>query len=80
MIEKRNEADDGPLEIDVVLPERIVRVDQQGLGFVGLLDRAGQIVSFLAHPIYTRLGPDDPRLVSHIKQSLNAFAAFWTIV
>ena len=32
VIEKRNKADDGPLKINVVLPERVVGVDQQGLG------------------------------------------------
>jgi hypothetical protein len=31
MIQERNEICDGPLEIDVVLPERIVSVDQQSL-------------------------------------------------
>jgi hypothetical protein len=34
MIEKRNEADDGPLKVNVVLPERVVGVDQKGLGSV----------------------------------------------
>ena len=32
VIEKRNETRDGALEVNVVLPERIVGVDQQGLG------------------------------------------------
>ncbi len=32
MIEKRNEARDGALEVDVVLPERVVGVDEEGLG------------------------------------------------
>jgi hypothetical protein len=31
MIEKRDEACDGLLEVDVVLPERVVRVDEEGL-------------------------------------------------
>jgi hypothetical protein len=32
MIQERNEAGDGALEIDVVLPERVVGVDEEGLG------------------------------------------------
>ncbi len=32
MIEERDEAGDGALEIDVVLPERVVGVDEEGLG------------------------------------------------
>src|SRR5215467_5776215 len=36
VIEKRNEARDGALEVDVVLPKRIVRVDQQRLRAVGI--------------------------------------------
>src|SRR5271169_557626 len=32
VIEKRNEAGDRPLKINVVFPERIVRVDEKGLG------------------------------------------------
>ena len=32
MIQKRNKAGDGPLEIDVVLPQRVVGVDQESLG------------------------------------------------
>jgi hypothetical protein len=32
MIEKRDEANDRPLEVNVVFPERVVRVDQQSLG------------------------------------------------
>jgi hypothetical protein len=35
VIEKRNELPDGPLEIDVVLPERVVRIDKERLGAVG---------------------------------------------
>ena len=35
VIEKRNEAGDRPLEVDVVLPERVVGVDQEGLSLVG---------------------------------------------
>ena len=31
MIEKRNKAGDGALEVDVVLPERVVGVDEEGL-------------------------------------------------
>jgi hypothetical protein len=32
MIEERNELLDGPLEINIVLPERVVGVDEEGLG------------------------------------------------
>ena len=32
MIEKRDEVRDGALEVDVVLPERVVGVDEEGLG------------------------------------------------
>jgi len=32
MVEKRNEARNRPLEIDVVLPQRVVGVDEEGLG------------------------------------------------
>ena len=32
MIQKRDEAGDGALEVDVVLPERVVGVDEEGLG------------------------------------------------
>ena len=32
MIEKRDKARDGALEVDVVLPERVVGVDEEGLG------------------------------------------------
>jgi len=32
MIQKRDKAGNGPLEVDVVLPERIVGVDEEGLG------------------------------------------------
>jgi hypothetical protein len=32
MIQKRDKASNGPLEVDVVLPERIVGVDEEGLG------------------------------------------------
>ena len=32
MIEKRNKADDRSLKVNVVLPERIVRVNQKSLG------------------------------------------------
>ena len=32
MIQKGNEAGDGPLEVNVVLPERVVGVDEEGLG------------------------------------------------
>src|SRR5947207_97005 len=32
VIQKRNKASDGPLEIDVVLPERVVSVDEESLG------------------------------------------------
>jgi hypothetical protein len=42
MIEERNELLDGPLEINIVLPERVVGVDEEGLVLV-LFDRAGQI-------------------------------------
>jgi hypothetical protein len=31
MIEKRDEAGDGALEVDVVLPQRVVGVDEEGL-------------------------------------------------
>src|ERR1700730_14737660 len=31
MIEKGNKAGDGPLEVDVVLPQRVVSVDKKGL-------------------------------------------------
>ncbi len=31
MVQKRNEVRDGALEIDVVFPERVVGIDQQGL-------------------------------------------------
>jgi hypothetical protein len=34
MIEERNKADDRALEVNVVLPERVVRVDQERLGFL----------------------------------------------
>ena len=42
VIEKRNEARDGPLEINVVLPERVVGVDEEGLR-----DKFGLCVSAL---------------------------------
>ncbi len=32
MIEERNEAGDGPLEVNIVLPESVVGVDEEGLG------------------------------------------------
>jgi hypothetical protein len=32
VIEKRDEAANGPLEVDVVLPERVVGVDEKSLG------------------------------------------------
>jgi hypothetical protein len=32
VIEKGNEARDRPLEVDIVFPERIVGVDEEGLG------------------------------------------------
>ncbi len=32
VIQKRDEAGDGPLEVNVVLPERVVGVDEEGLG------------------------------------------------
>ena len=32
VIQKRNELGDGPFKVDVVFPERVVGVDQQGLG------------------------------------------------
>jgi hypothetical protein len=32
MIQERDEASDGALEVDVVLPERVVGVDEEGLG------------------------------------------------
>ena len=35
MIQERNEARDGALEVDVVLPERVVGVDEEGLAPVG---------------------------------------------
>jgi hypothetical protein len=36
MIEKRNEVGDGPLKIDVVLPERVIGIDEECLGTVGV--------------------------------------------
>jgi hypothetical protein len=35
MIQKRNEPRDGSLEVDVILPERVIGVDEKGLGLVG---------------------------------------------
>src|ERR1700686_5858530 len=35
MIQKRDEASDGPLEVDVVFPERVVGVDEKSLGRQG---------------------------------------------
>ena len=32
MVQKRDELGDGPLEVDIVLPERVVGVDEEGLG------------------------------------------------
>ena len=32
VVEERNEVRDGPLKIDVVLPERVVSVEEEGLG------------------------------------------------
>jgi hypothetical protein len=32
VIQKRDETDDSPLEVNVVLPQRIVGVDEEGLG------------------------------------------------
>src|SRR5258706_14180737 len=34
MIQKRNEASDSPLKVNVVLPERVVGVDEKRLGLV----------------------------------------------
>ncbi len=36
MVQKRNEAGDGALEINVVFPERVVGVDQQSLRAIGI--------------------------------------------
>src|ERR1700733_931650 len=32
VVQKRNEADDGPLKVNVVLPEGVVSVDEESLG------------------------------------------------
>jgi hypothetical protein len=45
VIEKRNEMRDGPLEVNVVLPERVVGVDEERLGLMDAFGRAGQICS-----------------------------------
>ena len=37
MIEKRNEAGDGPLEVNVVLPERVVGINEKRLGLMFVL-------------------------------------------
>jgi hypothetical protein len=34
MIEKRNERDNRPFEIDVVFPERVIGIDEQSLGSI----------------------------------------------
>jgi hypothetical protein len=34
MIEKRNKPDDGPLEVNIIFPERIIGVDEKGLRLV----------------------------------------------
>jgi hypothetical protein len=36
MIQKRNKIRDGPLEVNVIFPERIVGVDEQRLSVVGI--------------------------------------------
>jgi hypothetical protein len=36
VIQKRNKARDGPLEVDIVLPQRVVGIDEEGLGVQAL--------------------------------------------
>src|SRR5580693_10177155 len=52
VIKKRNEADDSPLKVDSVLPERIVGIDQQSLGFKVVLSSNGQ-TRILLRKLYT---------------------------
>src|SRR5579859_7570211 len=37
MVQKRNEIRDGALEVNVVLPERVIGIDEQRLGAIGIL-------------------------------------------
>jgi hypothetical protein len=37
MVQKRNEIRDGALEVNVVLPERVIGIDEQRLGTIRML-------------------------------------------